>query len=55
MASAIEEIITDIPRLSNLATRERFLDQLKEAINHFTEVPSVFRLPKGGFHATSFS
>jgi len=26
-----------------------------EVINQYIEVPSVFRLPKGGFHATSFS
>lgn len=37
MASAIEEIITDLPRLSKLATREQFIGQLMEAINHFTD------------------
>jgi len=37
MASAIEEIIAELPRLGKLATRERFLGQLKEAINHFTD------------------
>jgi len=37
IASAIEKIITELPRLSKLATRERFLGQLKEAINHFTD------------------
>ena len=32
---------------------QRNLDTSQSALR--TEVPSVFRLPKGGFHATSFS
>lgn len=36
IATAIEEIITELPRLSKLAARERFLNQLKGAINYFT-------------------
>lgn len=37
IATAIEEIIIDIPQLGNHATRERFVSQLNEAINHFTD------------------
>lgn len=33
IATAIEEIITALPRIGSLATRDRFLSQLKEAIN----------------------
>lgn len=37
IATAIEEIMTELPKLSNLATRDRFLSQLKDAINRFAD------------------
>lgn len=37
IASAIEEIITNLPLLGNLATRDQLVCQLNNAINHYTD------------------